>query len=133
MITRQELADRARELPVSSVFGDALAEAESRLVGLCLKPRFGNRLWLPKGSTLSWVRDPAAKAEAVLPRQGAALVAELLLGGYRIFELEARQPGRVVAVLDSFRSATNGELHMAVGRLHAIQKGNKVLSSGPLE
>jgi hypothetical protein len=131
MITRQELVDRARALPVSSVFEDALAEAESRLIGLCVKPRFGNRLWLPKGSRPDWVHDPAVIAEGVLPGQGAALVAELLLKACRIYELEAVPPGRVVAVLESFRSAMNGEVYLAVGRLHATQKGNKVLSSGP--
>lgn len=133
MITRQELAARAVELSVSPVFNDAVIQCEDDLTGLLLKPRFGTRVWLPKGVRPSWVAHAAEQVEQILPGQGPALVRELLLNPVRIYELAAQPPHRVLAVVGSYRRASALDPYLAVGHLHVQQKGNKVLGSGPLE
>lgn len=133
MITRRELAARATALAVSTAFEAAVARAEEDLVGLRLKPRFGTRVWLPKGAQPGWVAPAARGPEEVLEGQGAALIVHLLLHPLRVYELHATPPRRVVAVVGSYQAVSTGEIYLAVGRLHVEQKGNRVLDSGPFD
>jgi hypothetical protein len=133
MITRRELAAQAGELSVSASFDTAVLDSEERLIGLRLKPRFGTRAWLPKGARPDWVSKAAREAEQVLPGQGAAPVAELLLHPLRIYELVTTPPLRALALVGSYRRAGSLDTYVGIGRLHLEQTGNKVRRSGPLE